>query len=204
MPVSPIPDGYHTVSPYLIAEDAGQLLEFMQKAFGAKETFRMEMPDGSVGHAEVRIGDSVVMVGGAGGAWPAVPAAIHLYVPDVDATYQAALAAGARSTEEPADQVMEQLLASRSVSITELKRSPSTVIEQAGSEPIAVLNHNRPAAYLLPQAAYQELLDRLQAAEIREAIAASRNDPRAAIAADTVFAELDALIDEAAAEQGRP
>ena len=104
MPVSPIPDGYHTVSPYLIAEDAGQLLEFMQKAFGAEETFRMEMPDGSVGHAEVRIGDSVVMVGGAGGAWPAVRAAIHLYVPDVDATYQAALAAGARSTEEPADQ----------------------------------------------------------------------------------------------------
>lgn len=79
---------------------------------------------------------------------------------------------------------MEQLLASRSVSITELKRSP--------------------AAYLLPHAAYQELLDRLQAAEIREAIAASRNDPRPAIAADTVFAELDALIDEVAAEQGHP
>ena len=104
MPVSPIPEGYHTVSPYLIADDAGQLLEFMQKAFGAEETFRMAMPDGSVGHAEVRIGDSVVMVGGAGGAWPAVSAAIHLYVSDVDATYQAALAAGARSTEEPADQ----------------------------------------------------------------------------------------------------
>ena len=51
---------------------------------------------------------------------------------------------------------MEQLLASRSVSITELKRSPSTVIEQAGSEPIAVLNHNRPGAYLLAQAIYQE------------------------------------------------
>ena len=99
---------------------------------------------------------------------------------------------------------MEQLLASRSVSITELKRSPSTVIEQAGSEPVAVLNHNRPAAYLLPHAAYQQLLDRLQAAELREAIAASRNDPRPAIAADTVFAELDALIDEVAAEQSRP
>ena len=98
---------------------------------------------------------------------------------------------------------MEQLLASRSVSITELKRSPSTVIEQAGSEPVAVLIHNRPAAYLLPHAAYQQLLDRLHAAELREAIAASRNDPRPAIAADTVFAELDALIDEVAAEQGR-
>jgi antitoxin StbD len=99
---------------------------------------------------------------------------------------------------------MEQLLASRSVSITELKRSPSTVIEQAGSEPVAVLNHNRPAAYLLPHAAYQQLLDRLHAAELREAIAASRNDPRPAVAADTMFAELDALIDEVEAEQNRP
>ncbi|WP_081501802.1 type II toxin-antitoxin system prevent-host-death family antitoxin [Pseudomonas sp. GM60] len=98
---------------------------------------------------------------------------------------------------------MEQLLASRSVSITELKRSPSTVIEQAGSEPVAVLNHNRPAAYLLPQAAYQRLLDRLQAAEIREAITASRNDPRPHIDAETVFAELDAVIDNVAAEQHR-
>ncbi|MHC8322972.1 type II toxin-antitoxin system Phd/YefM family antitoxin [Pseudomonas sp. GB2N2] len=98
---------------------------------------------------------------------------------------------------------MEQLLASRSVSITELKRSPSTVIEQAGSEPVAVLNHNRPAAYLLPQATYQRLLDRLQAAEIREAIAASRNDARPPIDADTVFAELDAIIDIAATERNR-
>lgn len=98
---------------------------------------------------------------------------------------------------------MEHLLANRSVSITELKRSPSTVIEQAGSEPVAILNHNRPAAYLLPQAAYQRLLDRLQAAEIREAIVASGIDPRPAIAGDTVFAELDALIDEVASEHNR-
>jgi len=99
---------------------------------------------------------------------------------------------------------MEQLLASRSVSITELKRSPSTVIEQAGSEPVAILNHNRPAAYLLPQVAYQLLLDRLQAAEIREAVAASRSDTRPAIPGSAVFAELDALIDEAASEHRRP
>ena len=84
---------------------------------------------------------------------------------------------------------MEHLLASRSVSITELKRSPSTVIEQAGSEPVAILNHNRPAAYLLPQAAYQLLLDRLQAAEIRETISG-----------DTLFTELGALTDEMASE----
>ena len=95
---------------------------------------------------------------------------------------------------------MEHLLASRSVSITELKRSPSTVIEQAGSEPVAILNHNRPAAYLLPQAAYQLLLDRLQAAEIREAIFASGNDTHPATACDTVFAELGALINELAPE----
>ena len=55
---------------------------------------------------------------------------------------------------------MEQVLASRSVSITELKRSPSAVIEQAGSEPVAVLNHNRPAAYLLPPHVYQAMLER--------------------------------------------
>ena len=99
---------------------------------------------------------------------------------------------------------MEQLLASRSVSITELKRSPSTVIELAGSEAVAILNHNRPAAYLLPHAAYQALLERLHAAQIREAIAASRTDPRPAIDADTMFAELDAFVEQVTAEPGRP
>jgi uncharacterized glyoxalase superfamily protein PhnB len=104
VPVSPIPEGYPAVSPYLIAKDAAALLEFMEKAFDAKETFRMDAPDGSVSHAEVRIGDSVVMVGEAGAAWPARPSAINLYVPDVDATYRAAVAAGATSKDEPADQ----------------------------------------------------------------------------------------------------
>jgi PhnB protein len=104
MPVSPIPEGYHAISPYLIAKDAAALLEFMEKAFDAKETFRMNTPDGSVSHAEVRIGDSVVMVGEAGAAWPARPSALNLYVPDVDATYRAAVAAGGTSQDEPADQ----------------------------------------------------------------------------------------------------
>lgn len=96
---------------------------------------------------------------------------------------------------------MEHLLASRSVSITELKRSPSTVIEQAGSDPVAILNHNRPAAYLLPQAAYQRLLDRLQAAEIREVVVANGIDPSPAIAGDPVFTGRGTLIDEEASEQ---
>jgi antitoxin StbD len=91
---------------------------------------------------------------------------------------------------------MEQLLASRSVSITELKRSPSTVIELAGSEPVAILNHNRPAAYLLPHAAYQRLLDRLQAAELRDTIAL--NDLRPVVTGDVVLTELGTSLTEVA------
>lgn len=83
---------------------------------------------------------------------------------------------------------MEQVLATRSVSITELKRSPSAVIEQAGAEPVAVLNHNRPAAYLLSPEVYESMLERLNAdlrAAIREGI-----DSGPAIPAADVFAEL--------------
>ena len=85
---------------------------------------------------------------------------------------------------------MEQLLASRSVSITELKRSPSAVLEQAGSEPVAVLNHNRPAAYLVPPHVYEAMLERLNAdlrAAIQEGI-----DSGPAIAAEDIYAELEA------------
>jgi antitoxin StbD len=85
---------------------------------------------------------------------------------------------------------MEKVLATRSVSITELKRSPSAVIEQAGAEPVAVLNHNRPAAYLLSPEVYESMLQRLNAdlrAAIQEGI-----DSRPAIAAGGVFAELNA------------
>jgi len=96
---------------------------------------------------------------------------------------------------------MEQLLATRSVSITELKRSPSAIIEQAGDEAIAVLNHNRPAAYLIPAAMYMRQMALLETADLREAIAASRRDPRAPIPAEQVFAELDAAIDQVVAEQ---
>ena len=84
---------------------------------------------------------------------------------------------------------MEQVLASRSVSITELKRSPSAVLEQAGSEPVAVLNHNRPAAYLLSPKVYEVMLERL-GADLRQAIKEGI-DSGAAIPADQVFAELN-------------
>lgn len=85
---------------------------------------------------------------------------------------------------------MEQVLASRSVSITELKRSPSAVLEQAGSEPVAVLNHNRPAAYLLSPRVYEAMLERLNA-DLRQAIQEGI-DSGPAIAADQVFAALTA------------
>ena len=93
---------------------------------------------------------------------------------------------------------MEQVLASRSVSITELKRSPSAVLAQAGSETVAVLNHNRPAAYLLPPHVYQAMLERLNA-DMRQAIQEGI-DSGPAIPADEVFAELNARYAEPTAQ----
>jgi PhnB protein len=104
MAVDPIPAGYRNVTPYLVVTGVDRLIPFLEQAFGAKETLRMDMPDGNVGHAEVQIGDSIVMMGEAGEEWPARPGTIHLYVDDVDATYRAALDAGATSIREPADQ----------------------------------------------------------------------------------------------------
>lgn len=85
---------------------------------------------------------------------------------------------------------MEQVLASRSVSITELKRSPSAVLEQAGSEPVAVLNHNRPAAYLLSPRVYEAMLQRLNA-DLRAAIQQGIESGNA-LPAEDIFAELSA------------
>ena len=102
--VKPIPDGYHTVTPYLIVEGVAGLIDFLKQAFDAVETERVPGPDGKVGHGEVRIGDSVVMMGEASGDWKPVPGSMYLYVSDTDATYKRALDAGATSLMEPADQ----------------------------------------------------------------------------------------------------
>ena len=91
---------------------------------------------------------------------------------------------------------MEQVLASRSVSITELKRSPSAVLEQAGSEPVAVLNHNRPAAYLLSPRVYEAMLQRLNA-DLRAAIQQGIESGNA-LPAEDIFAELSARYAEPA------
>ena len=93
---------------------------------------------------------------------------------------------------------MEQVLASRSVSITEIKRSPSAVLELAGSQPVAVLNHNRPAAYLIAPHVYEAMLERLNA-DLRQSVQQGI-DSGPAIAADQVFAELNARFAEPGAK----
>jgi len=112
MPVKPIPDGYHSVTAYLIVRGAAQAIDFYQRAFGASEVLRMTMPDGGIGHAEIQIGDTRVMLadeapqrnikspqtlGGSG---------VHLmiYLPDVDAAVKQALAAGATELRPIQDQ----------------------------------------------------------------------------------------------------
>jgi uncharacterized glyoxalase superfamily protein PhnB len=106
MTVKPIPDGYRSVTPYLAVDGAEELLGFVKRAFGAEETVKMPTSDGRIGHAEVRIGDSMVMLGDASTSdqGTAMPAMIHLYVDDIDKTYRQALEAGGTSVREPADQ----------------------------------------------------------------------------------------------------
>jgi PhnB protein len=107
----PIPDGYHTATPYLIIGGAGDAIEFYKKAFGAKELFRFPMPDGKIGHAEIKIGDSPIMLAdefaemgykgpqSLGGS----PVSIMIYVTDVDTIFNQAVAAGATVKEAVSD-----------------------------------------------------------------------------------------------------
>jgi len=104
MPVKPIPDGYHTATPYLIVPGVPKLIDFLKAAFDAKEQHRMEDPKGGIMHAEVKIGDSPIMLGEPMGDWKPMPCMIYLYVEDTDAVYHRALQAGAISMMEPADQ----------------------------------------------------------------------------------------------------
>jgi PhnB protein len=104
MAVRPIPEGYHSLTPYLCIKGAAKLIDFLKQAFGAKELHRSTRPDGSVWHAELNIGDSRLMMAEASEQWPPMPCALYLYVEDVDATYRKAIAAGATSAGEPVDQ----------------------------------------------------------------------------------------------------
>jgi PhnB protein len=112
MATKPIPEGYHTLTPYLAVDSATEAIEFYKRAFGAKESVRMPGPDGTIGHAELEIGDSKVMLsdpfpqastsppkelGGTSGS-------VFMYVEDVDATVKRAVDAGATVTMEVEDQ----------------------------------------------------------------------------------------------------
>ncbi len=102
MAVKPIPDGYNTYTPYYVVEGAAEFLDFLKKAFGAEETLRMPAPGGRIGHAEVRIGTSMLMLADA--SLPEHPVRQFngmLYVNDADAVFKTAVAAGARSERQP-------------------------------------------------------------------------------------------------------
>ena len=111
-PVKAIPAGHHTVAPYLAIKDGAKALEFYKRAFGATESYKLLLPDGRLGHAEIRLGDSLIMLSDEfpeyGGKAPPTlggsPVSIHLYVEDVDAFFKRALAAGAKERKPVTDQ----------------------------------------------------------------------------------------------------
>jgi PhnB protein len=112
MAVKAIPDGYHTVTPYLIVKDAARAIEFYKKAFGASELMRLVMPGGKVGHAEIKIGNSPIMLADefpemdirGPQALGGTPVGILLYLDDVDARFSQAIAAGATVDRPVKDQ----------------------------------------------------------------------------------------------------
>jgi len=109
--VNAIPPGYHTATPYLTVDDCARAIDFYKKAFGAQEIMRMDGPGGKIAHAEIKIGDSFIMLGdempGGGQRAPkslgGTTVGVFLYVPDVDAAYKQAVDAGAKADMSPAD-----------------------------------------------------------------------------------------------------
>ncbi len=95
------PEGYTTVSPYLIVNGASNTIKFLVQVFGAALLRQFSDANGKLMHAEVRIDDTVVMLADGAEGWPPTLAHVHIYVPDVDATYQRALEVGATSVQEP-------------------------------------------------------------------------------------------------------
>jgi PhnB protein len=112
MATKPVPEGYHTITPYLAVDDAAEAIEYYKKAFGAKERVRMETPDNRIGHAELEIGDSLVMLADALPEFATRPpselggtsASVFMYVEDVDSVVKQAVGAGATIKMEVADQ----------------------------------------------------------------------------------------------------
>jgi uncharacterized glyoxalase superfamily protein PhnB len=104
MAVQPIPEGYRNVTPYLVVEGSATLIEFLVRAFQAEEISRILHPEGGIMHAEVKIGDSIIMMSEARGECKPMPSFLYLYVENTDTTYDRALQAGGTSTMEPKDE----------------------------------------------------------------------------------------------------
>lgn len=101
MAVKPIPEGFNTVTPYLLVKGVSNVIDFLRDAFGAETLLEMPGPDGSLVHAEVRVGDTRLMMGEATDKWPPRPGGFYVYVEDCDAAYARAMAAGGTSLREP-------------------------------------------------------------------------------------------------------
>ena len=104
MKVPHVPAGHNAVSPYLVTQDAEQVIRMLHEVFGGEKIHRSLRPDGTIRHAEVRIEDSVIMIGEASGEFPAMPCMLHVYVPDCDATHARARSFGLETLREPETQ----------------------------------------------------------------------------------------------------
>lgn len=104
MAVKPIPDGYHSVTPYLMIKGADKFIAFMAEVFGAKVTEQLIQADGKPGHTELRVGDSLIMLNEAKADRPPTPIMLHIYVEDVDAAFARAVDAGGRVVAAPSNQ----------------------------------------------------------------------------------------------------
>ena len=103
MTVKAVPDGYHSVTPYIVVSNVASVIDFAKATFGAVEKERFARPDGTVMHAEIQVGDSIIMLG-ASNTPKQMPATLYVYLENVDAAYRRALDAGGKSLREPSDQ----------------------------------------------------------------------------------------------------
>jgi len=104
MPVKPIPEKYHSVTPYILVPDVSKLIEFIEKAFGGIVIEKITAPEGLIMHAEIKVGNSIIMMGHASGKSKITKSIFYIYTEDTDTVYMRAIASGASSLMEPADQ----------------------------------------------------------------------------------------------------
>ena len=155
-------EGFHTVTPYIIAQPAVELVEWVKQAFGAVESFRTTGSAGGL-HCEVRIGDSMLMIGG-GPTFDPRPVAIHLYVSDVDAVYARAVEAGAVSTIAPSDQDYGERVAS----VTDIGGNEWYIAQRFDSTPIQDLHTATVYFHPLGAPKFIDFLERAFGAEVVE------------------------------------